>query len=233
MKTITRLLAPVMLATAAVAAVPAAAQVQGPVAALDVTRTILGSSALATAYTEINQTYSSQNEQIRAKSEQRQTILRAFDRNSDNQIDDAELTAAQNSPQFRQAQTLEEEITQLTNQVNAARVFAIEQILEQMSPALQQVVNEKKIRLVLDPSAILFSPPEADITQAVVTALNTRLPRVSITPTQGWQPSRQGVQMFQEVQQLLMAANAMQRQQQQQGQAQQQPQGSADAPVGR
>ena len=62
--------------------------------------------------------------------------------------------------------------------------------------------------------------------------LNTRLPRVSITPTQGWQPSRQGVQMFQEVQQLLVAANAMQRQQQQQ-QGQQQPQGSADAPVGR
>lgn len=230
MTTIAKLFAPVLLATAAVVSAPAAAQVQGPIAALDVTRTVLGSSALSTAYTEINQTYAQQSEQIRTKSEQRQNLLRAFDRNSDNQIDDAELAAAQSSPQFQQAQTLEQEITQLTNQVNAARVFAIEQILEQISPALQQVVTEKKIRLVVDPSAILYSPPEADITQAVVTVLNTRLPRVAITPTQGWQPSRQGVQLFQEVQQLLLTANAMQRQQQAQ---QPQPQGSAEAPVGR
>ena len=230
MKTLTRMLAPALLATSAVVvAAPAAAQVQGPVASLDVTRTVLGSNALSTAYNEIAQTYSAQTEQIRAKSEQRQNLLRNFDTNRDNQIDDNELAAAQRSPQFQQAQTLEEEINQLTNQVNAARVFAIEQILEQISPALQQVVNEKKIRLVIDPSAILFAPPEADITQAVVTVVNTRLPRVAITPAQGWQPSRQGVQMFQEVQQLLMAANAMQRQQQQQ----QQQQGSAEAPVGR
>jgi Skp family chaperone for outer membrane proteins len=228
MKTITRLLAPALLATSAVLAVPAAAQVQGPVASLDVTRSVLGSSALATAYTEINQAYTQQTDLIRTKSEQRQNLLRTFDKNSDNQIDDAEVAAAQKSPQFQQAQTLEEEITQLTNQVNAARVFAIEQILEQISPSLQQVVNEKKIKMVLDPSAVLYGPPEADITQAVVTVLNTRLPRVAITPTQGWQPSRQGVQLFQEVQQLLMAANAMQRQQQQQA-----PQGAAEAPVGR
>jgi Skp family chaperone for outer membrane proteins len=229
MKTMTRLFAPVLLATSAVVvAAPAAAQVQGPIASLDVTRTVLGSTALSTAYNEINQAYTQQTEQIRTKSEQRQTILRNFDTNRDNQIDDNELAAAQRSPQFQQAQTLEEEITQLTNQVNAARVFAIEQILEQVSPSLQQVVTDKKIRLVLDPSAVLFSPPEADITEAVVNVLNTRLPRVAITPTQGWQPSRQGVQLFQEMQQLLMTASAMQRQQQAQ-----QPQGSAEAPVGR
>jgi Skp family chaperone for outer membrane proteins len=230
MKTMTRIFAPVLLATSAlVATAPAVAQVQGPVASLDLTRTVLGSNALSTAYTEINQAYTQQTEQIRTKSEQRQAILRNFDSNRDNQIDDNELATAQRSPQFAQAQTLEEEITQLTNQVNAARVFAIEQILEQVSPSLQQVVTDKKIRLVLDPSAVLFSPPEADITEAVVNVLNTRLPRVAITPSQGWQPSRQGVQLFQEMQQLLMTASAMQRQQQQA----QQPQGSAEAPVGR
>lgn len=229
MKTITHILAPTMLAASVALAAPAAAQVQGPIASLDVTRAVLGSQALSAAYSEIGQTYTEQTNQIRTKSEQRQAILRTFDKNNDNQIDDAEVAAAQNSPQFQQAQALENEITQLTNQINAARIFAIEQILEQISPALQQVVTDKKLKLVLEPSAVLYSPAEADITQAVVTSINTRLPRVSTTPTEGWQPSRAGVQMFQEVQQLLATATAMQRQQQQQ----QQQQSGAEAPIGR
>lgn len=230
MKTITHIFAPTMLAASVALAAPAAAQVQGPVASLDVTRAVLGSQALSAAYSEISQTYTEQTNQIRTKSEQRQAILRTFDKNNDNQIDDAEVAAAQNSPQFQQAQALENEITQLTNQINAARIFAIEQILEQISPALQQVVTDKKLKLVLEPSAVLYSPAEADITQDVVTSINTRLPRVSTTPTEGWQPSRAGVQMFQEVQQLLATATAMQRQQQQQ---QQQQQSGAEAPIGR
>ncbi len=229
MKTITHILAPTMLAASVALAAPAAAQVQGPIASLDVTRAVLGSQALSAAYSEIGQTYTEQTNQIRTKSEQRQAILRTFDKNNDNQIDDAEVAAAQNSPQFQQAQALENEITQLTNQINAARIFAIEQILEQISPALQQVVTDKKLKLVLEPSAVLYSPAEADITQAVVTSINTRLPRVSTTPTEGWQPSRAGVQMFQEVQQLLATATAMQQQQQQQ----QQQQSGAEAPIGR
>lgn len=236
MKTITRILAPAMLAASAVLAAPVAAQVQGPIGSLDLSRTVLSSTALATAYNEVGQSYAAQFEQIRAKTEQRQTILRAFDKDSNNQVDDAELAAAQKTPQFKQLETLEQEINALNNQVNAARIYAIEQILEQVSPALQQVVTDKKLRLVLEPSAIVFQPPEADITEAVVTVLNTRLPRVAVVPPQNWQPSRTGVQMFQEIQQMLATAQAIQRQQQQQqqgGQPPAQPQGNTDAPVGR
>lgn len=235
MKTITRIFAPAMLAAGAVLAAPVAAQVQGPIGSLDLSRTVLSSTALATAYNEVGQTYSAQFEQIRTKSEQRQNILRGFDKDSNNQVDDAELAAAQKTPQFKQLETLEQEINALNNQVNASRIYAIEQILEQVSPALQQVVSDKKLKLVLEPSAIVFQPPEADITEAVVTVLNTRLPRVAVVPPQNWQPSRTGVQMFQEIQQMLATAQAIQRQQQaqQQGQAPAQPQGGADAPVGR
>jgi Skp family chaperone for outer membrane proteins len=234
MKTITRILAPAMLAASAVLAGPVAAQVQGPIGSLDLSRTVLSSTALATAYNEVGQSYAAQFEQIRAKTEQRQTILRGFDKDSNNQVDDAELAAAQKTPQFKQLETLEQEINTLNNQVNAARIYAIEQILEQVSPALQQVVTDKKLKLVLEPSAIVFQPPEADITEAVVTVLNTRLPRVAVVPPQNWQPSRTGVQMFQEIQQMLATAQAIQRQQQQQqGQTPAQPQGNTDAPVGR
>ncbi|MCU0947027.1 MAG: OmpH family outer membrane protein [Porphyrobacter sp.] len=236
MKTITRILAPAMFAGATLLAAPVAAQVTGPIGSLDLSRTVLSSTALATAYNEVGTTYAAQFEQIRTKSEQRQTILRGFDKDSNNQVDDAELAAAQKTPQFKQLETIEQEVNALNNQVNASRIYAIEQILEQVSPALQQVVNEKKLKLVLEPSAIVFQPPEADITQAVVTVLNTRLPRVAIVPPQNWQPSRTGVQMFQEIQQMLATAQAIQRQQQaqqQQGQAPAQPQGGAEAPVGR
>ena len=229
MTMINRFLAPAMLAASTVLAAPLAAQVQGSIASLDLSRTVLTSSALATAYNEVGQTYAAQIEQIRTKTEQRQTILRTFDKDSNNQVDDAELAAAQKTPQFKQLETLEQEINQTNNQINAARIYAIEQILQQVSPALQQVVTDKKITLVLEPSAVVFQPPQADITEAVVTALNTRLPRVGIVPPQNWQPSRAGVQMFQEIQQMLAAAQAMQRQQQ----AQQPAAGNADAPVGR
>ena len=233
MKTMIRIFAPAMLAASAVlAAAPATAQVTGPFGTLDVSRTVLSSTALATAYNEVGQSYGPQFEQIRAKTEQRQNILRGFDKDTNNQVDDAELAAAQKTPQFKQLETLEQEINALNNQVNAARIYAIEQILEQISPALQQVVTDKKLKLVLEPSAIVFQPPEADITEAVVTVLNTRLPRVAVVPPQNWQPSRTGVQMFQEIQQMLATAQAIQRQQQQAQQPQPAP-GGASAPVGR
>jgi hypothetical protein len=52
----------------------------------------------------------------------------------------------------------------------------------------------------------------------VATALNARVPSVLATAPAEWQPTRNSVQTFQEVQQVLMMA-AVQQQQQQQGQA--------------
>jgi Skp family chaperone for outer membrane proteins len=238
MKPITKFLAPATLAISAAIAAPAAAQVQGPIASVDITDTVFRSSAFATAYNQVSQTYGPQIEQRRQKNEERQTFLKAFDKNGDNEVDDAELAAAQRTPQYARYQALEQELAQLSAQIDGARVFAIEQILGQVPAAVQQVVTDKKIALVIDPSVILFGPQEVDITEAVANALNIRLPRVEITPPPGWQPQRQSLQMYQEVQQLLIAV-AMQ-QAQQQAQAQQgeqpaapQPEFGAEVPEGR
>jgi len=51
-----------------------------------------------------------------------------------------------------------------------------------------------------------------------------------VVPPAGWQPSREGVQIYQEIQQRLIAAQIAQ---QQQAAAQQQQQGNTAAPVGR
>lgn len=225
-----KLIAPAAVALCAVAAMPAQAQVEGKIATVDISRAVLGTTAFQTAYEQVNTTYAQQNELRRTKAQERQTLLQSFDTNGDKQVDDAELAAKQNSPQFTQLQTLEQEIQALTNQIDAARVYAVEQVITQYGAALQEVVTRQQIKLVIDPATVMFTVPEADITQQITTALNAKVPSVGIVPPQGWQPARESVQLYQEIQQRLLAAQVMQQRQQQ---AQQQQQGNPQAPAGR
>jgi Skp family chaperone for outer membrane proteins len=224
-----KLLAPAGVALAALAAIPAQAQVEGRIATVDISRAVLGTTAFQTAYEQVNTTYATQNDLRRTKAQERQTLLQSFDTNGDKQVDDAELQAKQNSPQFTQLQTLEQEIQALTNQIDAARVYAVEQVITQYGAALQEVVTRQQIKLVIDPATVIFTVPEADITAQITTALNAKVPTVGIVPPQGWQPARESVQLFQEIQQRLMTAQLIQQRQQQQTQQQ----GNPQAPAGR
>lgn len=230
MTRIAKLIAPVGLILAATAALPAQAQVQGNIATVDVSRTIIGTTAFQTAYEQVNTTYAQQNELRRTKAQERQTLLAKFDKNGDKQVDDTEQAAMQKSPDLPKLQTLEQEIAALNNQIDGARVFAIEQIIMQYPAALQEVTTSNQIKVVIDPASLLFAPPEADITAKVTAALNTKVPAVGVVPPAGWQPSREGVQIYQEIQQRLIAAQIAQ---QQQAAQQQQQQGNTAAPVGR
>lgn len=226
MTVLAKLIAPAGLALAALAVVPAHAQAEGRYAVVDIARTIIGTTALQTAYNQVNTTYSAQNEQRRAKAQERQTLLATFDKNGDKQVDDAELAAKQNSADFTKLQTLEGEIQALNNQIDGARIYAVEQLLVQYGPALQDVVTRQQIKIVLDPGTVLFAVPEADITPQVTTALNAKVPAVGITPPPGWQPSREGVQIYQQIQQTLLAAQQLQAQRPAEG-------GNDAAPSGR
>lgn len=220
-----RFFTPAGLAFAALAALPAHAQVEGRIATVDISRTIIGSTAFQTAFEQVSQTYTQQNELRRTKAQERQALLLTFDTNNDKQVDDAELAAKQNSPDFTKLQTLEQEIQALNNQIDGARVYAVEQIIVQYPAALQEVTTRQQIKLVIDPASLQFAVPEADITQQVITALNGKVTAVGVVPPTGWQPSREGVQVYQDIQQRLIAAQMAQQQQQQQG--------STAAPVGR
>jgi Skp family chaperone for outer membrane proteins len=227
MTILAKLIAPAGLALAALAALPAHAQVEGRMATVDVSRTIIGTTAFQTAYEQVNQTYSQQNDLRRAKAQERQTLLQTFDTNGDKQVDDAELAAKQNSPDFTKLQTLEQEIQALNNQIDGARIYAVEQIIVQYSAALQEVATRQQVKMIIDPGSLLFAEPGADITDQVSTALNTKVPSVGIVPPSGWQPSREGVQLYQEIQQRLITAQLIQQRQQQQQQ------GNPQAPAGR
>jgi len=213
------------IAALAMAATPAAAQVSGNIGYVSAPTAIAASSARTTAYQQISTTYAAQIQQIQQKQQQSQTLLQQLDKNSDGQLDEAEQQAAQTSPQATQLQTLEREMAQLSNQIEVARAYAIEQILMQYSPALQTVVQQGNVQIVLDPSAVQWAPAAANMTDKVVAALNSRVPSVQITPPQGWQPSQQTVGVFQQVQQVLIAAQQQAALRQQQNPPQQTPQG--------
>ena len=219
MNTISKILAGASLAAASLTALPASAQVTGSIGVVGAPGVVASTDAFRTAYQQIGTTYQAQTTQIQQKNQQAQTLLQQLDTNNDGNLDEAEQRAAQNAPQAQQIQTLEAEVAQLTNQVEAARVYAIEQILRQYGAAIQDVQQQSNLQVILDRDAVVTAQPAAFIDEKVVAALNTRAPNVQITPPQGWQPSQQAVNMYQQITQILMVANAR-RQAEQQGQAQ-------------
>nr|WP_241255239.1 OmpH family outer membrane protein [Altererythrobacter sp. BO-6] len=214
---------------ATIAAAPASAQVQGNIATVNAPAAIINTNAFTTAYQQIGTTYKPQIDTIQARQQESQTLLQQLDTNKDNQLDEAEQQAAQNTPQATRLQAIEQEVGQLTNQIEAARVYAIEQILAQYRPSLEQVVQQRQIQLVLSPEAVIYAPQAANITQQVTTALNAKVPSVQIVPPANWQPTRNAVALYQQIQQTLATAQAIQAQQQA-AQAQQQ---NPQAPSGR
>ena len=212
------LLKPVLAAGLAVAAISTApavsAQVNGSIATVNAPEVVLRSAAFQAAYQQIDATFAAQRTTIQQRSQQRQALLEQLDTNNDGQFDDAEQQAAQSAPQLAQIQQLEQEIQQNSSLIERARVYAIEQILLQYVPSLQQVVQANNIQLVVANEAVVFAQPAASISDQVIAAINARAATVGITPPANWQPSRQSVAIFQEVQQALIALQ-VQRQQQQ------------------
>ena len=221
MKLLTKTIAAATLAGAAVAATPAAAQVSGNIAVADAPTTIAFSNAMNTALQQVATTYQSQATQIQQKSDQRETLLKPFDTDNDGQLNQTERQTLQNSPQAAQVQTVDRELAQLSNQIDAARVYATEQVMGQYSTALQTVITQNNIQVVLSPDTLVWSNQAANINQKVLDAMNAAPVAVQITPPQGWQPAQQSVAVYQQVQQIRLIAAA--RQQQAQQQAQQQP----------
>jgi len=231
MKLTSKLLATGALALGALATTaPVTAQVQGNIATANVSLAIIGTNAFQTAYDQIRTTYAPQIEQSQAKQQQLTTLLQPFDTNGNGQLDEAELPAVQSSPNFTQIQTLEGEIGALNNQVNAGRIFAVEQILAQYPAALTEVTTQQNIVVVFQPDTLQFAAQGTDITGQVTAALNAKVPTAGIVPPAEWRPSRQTLSVFQDVQQTYLA---IQVQQARQAAQQQQQQPSTQAPVGR
>ena len=90
---------------------------------------------------------------------------------------------------------------------------------------MQSVVQANNVQLIVNPNAVLYMADPAELTDEIVAQLNSSVPTVSTAVPQGWQPSQQSVNLFQQVQEILLTVA----QQQQQAAAQQQP--AAATPV--
>ena len=209
-----RLTSAAVAALAAFAAIPAAAQVNG-IAVADPAIAVAGSQAIQTAYNQIGTTYQAQRTQLEQLQQQRAGLVRQFDTNNDGQLSQEEQTAAQaNTTVLQQVQTLDQQINTIQQPITLARVYAIEQIGQQLNTAVQQVVQANSIQLIVSPQATLFVADAADVTDEIITRLNTLVPTVSTAAPQGWQPQQQSVQLYQQVAEILMSVAAQQQAQQ-------------------
>ncbi len=226
-----RFLGAATLALSVVAAVPAAAQVNG-VAVADPAVAVAGSQALQGAYQQVATTFAAQRTQLEQLQQQRADAIRQFDTDGDGQLSQEEQTAAQaNTTVMQQVQGLEQQINAAQQPITRARVYVVEQLAQQLSPAVQQVVQAGNIQLILNPNSALYIGDAADVTDEIITQLNQLAPTVSSAAPDGWQPQQQSVQLYQQVSEILLTVALQQQAQAQQGQQGQQAQQPAATPV--
>ncbi|MGI8942769.1 MAG: OmpH family outer membrane protein [Qipengyuania sp.] len=218
MKIIVKTLAATSLAAAGLAATPVAAQVNG-IATSSPEAVIVRSQARQNAYQQISQAYAAQLQQANTVRQEINTLQRSLDTNNDGQLTEAEIGA--NPSVVQQIQQKEQQVGQLTQPIVLAQAYAIEQLINDYDNARNQVVQQKKIQIMLSPDAIQYAPDSVNVTGDIVNALNQRMPSVQTTPPANYQPRRDTMALHQTVQQVMVAAAQQQAAQQQQQPAQQ------------
>lgn len=215
MTKLTRPLLAGAIAAAALAPLPAAAQVAG-IATTSPEIVIARSAARNTAYQQIGTTYAAPIRQIGTYRQELQTLQKSLDTNNDNQLSDAEVRAK--PAVVTQIQQKEQQINTAATPITIAQAYALDQLAREYPAARQQVIAAKRIQIMLAPDAIQWAPPAVDVTNDIVAALNTRKPTVTTAVPAGWQPTREILQLQQAVQQILLAAAQQQAAQGQQAQ---------------
>ncbi|MCW3849135.1 OmpH family outer membrane protein [Sphingomonas sp. LB-2] len=197
MKTFKYLLLAAIAAPAAMVAVaPAAhAQVNG-IATADPVSAMYMTKAWQTADQQIRTTFAAQYQQLEAKAAERQKLLAQLDKNGDKQVDDAEL--AGNPAVKGQVDKIDADMNQLSLPILLAKGFAIDRILERYEEAQRNVVNAKKIGVILAPNSFLYYPDAADVTGAITAELDKLVPTVSIQPVPNRRPSEQAMAVLEQ-----------------------------------
>ena len=224
MKFATKLFVSAGMLLGAIGVAPVAAQVDGRLATASVERALLGTTGLQTALQQVGTTYQAQLASAQTKQAELTALIQPFDTNANGTIEQNEAAGLQGAANFPQIQALRGEIAAIEDQVTAAQVYAVEQVLAQYQAALSEVAAQQQVVMIVDPSSLQYVSEGADITQQVSAALAARVPTVGIVPPEGWRPSQQSVQIFQDIQRAIIIQQARQQQQQQ---------GAAQAPSGR
>ena len=217
MKLIAKTIAAFALAGTAAIATPAAAQVAG-IATSSPEAVIVRSQARINAYQQIDQQYATQIAQLRTLRQEMQTLQQSLDTDKNGQLTQAEAQA--NPSVVQQLQQKEQQLNQVSQPIVLAQTYVIEQLINDYQNVQQQVVQQKKIQLLLSPDAIQWAPENVNVTNDLVAAMNQRMPSVQTTPPADWRPRQESLQTQQTVSQVLLGVAQQQAAQQA---AQQQP----------
>ncbi|HVI98604.1 MAG TPA: OmpH family outer membrane protein [Sphingomonas sp.] len=195
MTNVKTLLAAVALAAPALTIGAAAhAQVSG-IAVADPESAVANTKAWAAAKQQIETTYKTQLDQAESRRQAIATELKplydAF--NKARSAPNANQSALTNQLQtIRQKEDAgKQELARLQQPAARAQAYALEQISTHLDQAVQTVVGQKKVSLLLRPESAFFAQPSVDITSAITTELDRVVPSVSISPPANWQPGQQ------------------------------------------
>ena len=186
-------LAAACVAPVALVAPAAQAQVNG-VAVVDYQGAIAGTRAWQAARTQIQAQYKPQLDQADARSRAIQAELQPLVTQFQNAQRAPGATNASLAPQYQAIQTKQQagqaEIARITAPAERAQAYAVEQIQAKLGDAVQTVVRARNVSLLVNPQAVLFLQPAADITPAVTTELDRLIPTVSTAVPANWQPGQ-------------------------------------------
>lgn len=180
-------------------AVPVSAQTKQAIGVVSVDRAVATSNAYRTAMDQMKVTYKANIDSFNARKGALDTELK---QKSDALRTAVQAAAGKPSPalqtQYEALQKRNQEAQQELQTIGApiarAQAYVEEQIGAKVGDALKAAMTKKGVDLVISPDATVSYQPAVEITDAVVTELNTLVPSVSITPPADWQPGGQGQQ---------------------------------------
>ncbi len=170
----------------------ASAQATTNVAVANVEEAVQRSTAFTAAVAQIKTTYKAQIDAFDARQKslqaELQPLVTAFQtaQRAPN-ANQAALQTQANTIQTRQ-QAAQRELQNLAVPFGRAQAYAEEQISGKLEAALKAAMIKRKVNLVVAPQATISYQPTADITNDIVTELNTLVPSVSIAVPANWQP---------------------------------------------
>lgn len=182
MKKMTYAAAAALLFTAA--ATPVAAQQLSPavIMIVDMDRIVNESAAGKQAATELQTKVTGLQSRANTLQTQLKTDAEAIQQGQANKtLAGAQLEQRARSFQEKQ-QSAQQELARLENDVQRSRQHVIEQINNAAQPIITQIMRERNASIVLAEGATLQHSASLNVTNDVITRLNTSLPRVSTTP---------------------------------------------------
>jgi len=189
-----KLIAATLIAPGALLAGVSQAQVGG-VAVVDPDGAVAGSNAWKAAAGQLQTTYKPTLDQAETRrqaiSAELQPLVTKLQNDQKANVAQAQLQTQAQAIQAKE-QAGNAELQRMTMPYARARAYAIEQIQQQLKPAIDAAAASRKASIVLGPNDVVHLDPAGDITAAVTTELNRLVPSVSITPPANWQPGQQG-----------------------------------------